>query len=103
MKAKYEADKDLVQGNGKRRLEYTIVRSTWYGDVESVGEIRAELAGFEPRISLEDVADVLVACVENPATVGCVFEISGGEAPIQEAVKKSAEEKVDSLGRCLDR
>jgi len=40
----------------------------------------------------------LVACVENPATVGCVFEISGGEVPIQDAVKKVAEEKVDSFG-----
>lgn len=98
MKAKYEADKDLVEGNGKRGLEYTIVRSTWYGDGERMGKIRAGLAGIEPRISRGDVADVLVACVENPATVGCVFEISGGEVPIQDAVKKVAEEKVDSFG-----
>jgi len=98
MKAKYEADKDLVEGNGKRGLEYTVVRSTWYGNGERMGKIRAGLAGIEPRISREDVADVLVVCVENPATVGCVFEISGGEVPLQDAVKKVAEEKVDSFG-----
>ncbi|KAI2603647.1 NAD-dependent epimerase/dehydratase [Hypoxylon sp. NC1633] len=101
MKAKYDADKDLVEGNGKRGLEYTIIRPTWYGDGEGTGKIKAGLAGFEPKVSREDVADVFVACVENSATVGCVFEISGGEVPIQDAVKKVAEEKIDSFGEML--
>jgi hypothetical protein len=47
-----------------------------------MGKIRARLAGIKPRISREDVADMLVACVKNPAIVGCVFEISGKEVPI---------------------
>jgi hypothetical protein len=82
IKAKYKADKDLVKGNRKRGLEYTIVRPMWYGNGERMGKIRAGLAGIESRISREDIADVLVTCVENPITVGYVFEISGGEVPI---------------------
>lgn len=97
MKAKYEADKNLVEGNGKRGLEYTIVRPTWYGDVQRTGKVKAGLVGFEPKVSREDVADVLVACVENPATVGCVFHVSAGVVPIQDAVKKVAEEKVNTF------
>ncbi|RDW75519.1 hypothetical protein BP6252_06661 [Coleophoma cylindrospora] len=98
MKAKFEADKDLVEQNSRRGLEYTIIRPTWYGDGEPTGKIKAGLAGFSPKVSRKDVADVFVVCIENPTTVGCVFEVSGGEVSIKEAVQRVAEEKVDSFG-----
>lgn len=98
MKAKFEADKDLVEGNKRRGLLFTIIRPTWYGEGGRAGKVSAGLASFEPKVRREDVADVLVACVENPATVGCVFEVSGGEVLIEDAVRKVAEEKIDSFG-----
>jgi nucleoside-diphosphate-sugar epimerase len=98
MKAKFEADKDLVEGNQQRGLQFTIIRPTWYGDTGRTGKVRAGLANIEPKVSREDVADVFVACVENPATAGCVFEVSGGEVVIEDAVRKVAEEKIDSFG-----
>lgn len=97
MKAKFEADKDLVEQNSRRGLEYTIIRPTWYGDEEPTGKVKAGLAGIFPKVNRKDVADVFVECVENPATVGCVFEVSGGEVPIKEAVQLVAEEKVNSF------
>lgn len=39
----------------------------------------------------------LVACIENSAIVGCVQRVSGGEVPVKEAVRRVAEEKVDSF------
>lgn len=98
MKAKFEADKDLVDQNSRRRLEYTVIRPTWYGDGEPTGKIKAGLSGFSPKVNRKDVADVFVACIENPATIGCVFEVCGGEDPIKEAVGRVAEEKVDCFG-----
>jgi nucleoside-diphosphate-sugar epimerase len=98
VKAKFEADKDLVEQNSKRGLEYTIIRPTWYGDGEPTGKVKAGLTGISPKVSRKDVADVFVACIENPATIECVFEVSGGEVPINEAVQRVAEEKVDSFG-----
>lgn len=98
MKAKFEADKDLVEQNSRRGLEYTIIRPTWYGDGEPTGKFKAGLAGISPKVSRKDVADVSVACMENRGTIGCVFEVSGSEVPIKEAVRRIAEEKVDSFG-----
>ncbi|EXJ92607.1 hypothetical protein A1O3_01159 [Capronia epimyces CBS 606.96] len=98
VKAKFEADKDLVEQNSRRRLDYTIIRPTWYGDDEPTGKVKAGFAGFSPKVSRKDVADVFVACIENPATIGCVFEVSGGEVPIHEAVQRVAEDKVNTFG-----
>ncbi|TVY93375.1 UPF0659 protein [Lachnellula willkommii] len=98
MNAKFEADQDLVEQNARRGLEYTIIRHTWYGDEEPTGKVKAGWAGFSPKVSRKEVADVFVACIENPATIGCVFEVSGGEVPIKEAVQRVAEEKVNTFG-----
>jgi nucleoside-diphosphate-sugar epimerase len=97
MAAKFEADKDLVEQNTRRALDYTIVRPTWYGEDVRAGKINTGKTGFSTRVSREDVADVIVACVENPATIGCVFEVTGGDVPIKEAVNHIAEEKVNSF------
>ncbi|TVY82996.1 UPF0659 protein [Lachnellula suecica] len=98
MDAKFQADKNLVEENGRRGLEYTIVRPTWYNEGGSTGKVSAGKVGTSPKISREDVADVFVACLENPGTVGCVFEVVGGETLVEEAMKRVAEEKVDSFG-----
>lgn len=101
MQAKFEADKDLVEENERRGLQFTIIRPTWYENGEGAGrtgKVNAGPGSFEPKISREDVADVIVACVENPATMGCIFGVSGGKVGIEDAVRKVAEEKVNSFG-----
>lgn len=99
MEAKFAADKDLVEKNGTRRLEYTVIRPTWYDkDGRWTGKVNAGRVGTAPRISREDVADVFVACIENDGTIGRVFEVVGGDVPAEDAVRRVAEEKIDSFG-----
>ena len=95
MMAKYEADKDLVQQNGRRALDYTIVRPTWYGEGGQAKKIKAGKTGFSIKVSREDAADVLVACVENSATIGCVFEVTAGDIPTKQAVQRVLEEEIN--------
>lgn len=97
MEAKFEADKDLVEQNTDRALDYTIIRPTWYNDGGWTGKIRAGKVGTSPKVSREDVADVFVACIENHATIGQVFEVTGGDVPVEEAVRRVAEGNIDSF------
>jgi nucleoside-diphosphate-sugar epimerase len=100
MEAKFAADRDLVEGNAKRGLEYTIIRPTWYdNDGEWTGKVSAGRVGMIPKVSREDVADVFVACIENDETIGRVFEVVGGDVPVEDAVRRAAEEKIDSFGK----
>jgi nucleoside-diphosphate-sugar epimerase len=97
MEAKYTADKDLVERNSVRALEYTIIRPTWYNEGGWTGKINAGKVGTSPKVSREDVADVFVACIENIATAGLVFEVTGGDIPVTEAVRRIGEEKINSF------
>lgn len=97
MEAKFGADKNLVEGNAKRGLEYTVIRPTWYNEGGWTGKVEAGKVGFAPKISREDVADVFVACVENSDTIGRVFEVKGGSVPVEDAVRRVAADKVDSF------
>ena len=97
LEAKLEADKNLVEQNTTRALDYTIVRPTWYNGGGWTGKIKAGQVGTSPKVSREDVADVFVACIENHDTIGLVFEVVGGDTPVDEAVRRVAEEKIDSF------
>jgi uncharacterized protein YbjT (DUF2867 family) len=44
---------------------------------------RLELGGQIPR---DDVAATLLACLDDPGTVGKEFDLLGGETPIAEAL-----------------
>jgi nucleoside-diphosphate-sugar epimerase len=97
MEAKFEADKDLVENNTKRALDYTVIRPTWYNQGGWTGKIEAGKVGTSPKISREDVADVFVACIENPGTIGRVFEVVGGNTTVEDAVKYVVEEKLNAF------
>jgi uncharacterized protein YbjT (DUF2867 family) len=81
--AKAEADRELA-GSG---LEFTIVRPGYLTDKTGTGRIEAarELnrRGEIPR---DDVAATLLACLDEPATIGKAFDVLGGETPIAEAL-----------------
>jgi uncharacterized protein YbjT (DUF2867 family) len=82
--AKAEADAQL-EASG---LDYTIVRPGGLTDDPGTGLIDAgrslERSGSVPR---DDVAATLVACLDEPATVGVSFDVLAGEFPIAEALR----------------
>jgi len=95
MKAKFEADKNLVEGNVKRGLKFTIIRPTWYNEGGWTGKVEAGKVGTAPKVSREDVADVFVSCVEESDTIGKIFEVKGGNVLVKDAVRRVAEDKID--------
>ena len=81
--AKYHADRILQSSS----LSYTIVRPGLLTDEPATGQIAA--AGkLEPgSISREDVAAVIVACLESAELTDKVFELTSGDSQIEDALK----------------
>jgi uncharacterized protein YbjT (DUF2867 family) len=83
--AKAEADAQL-EASG---LDYTIVRPGRLTDDPGTGLIDAarslERSG---EVAREDVAATLLACLDEPATVGASFDLLAGETPIAEALRE---------------
>ena len=86
LKAKHEADKELKFSG----LAYTILRPGALTNEPGTGKITAkELLDSNERsrsISREDVAHTLAACLDHRHTENKVFELVGGETPIDEAL-----------------
>lgn len=82
LRAKLAAELDLVE----RPLAWTVLRPGRLTDDPGTG--RVTLADRVPRgdVTRDDVAAVLVALLDAPATAGRVLELVGGEAPVAEAV-----------------
>src|SRR3954451_19923988 len=83
LEAKAEADAALTESG----LDYTIVRPGGLTDDPGSGTIDAaeDLARYG-RIPRDDVAATLLACLEEPATVGKAFDLLAGETPIPDAL-----------------
>lgn len=96
-KAKLDADKELVTGNAKRGLEYTIVRPGLLSDEAGQGKVRAGKVGHGGSISREDVASVVVAALKNKDTIGLAFDVLNGDGAVSvtDAVAKVAQNKED--------
>jgi len=86
--AKRAADDYLERSS----LDGTILRPTSLTDEEGTGRIAAafEPAGGGPDIPRADVAQAVVACLDDDATVGYTMELYGGETPIATAVHPDA-------------
>lgn len=97
MRAKFAADRDLVTGNARRGLEYTIVRPGGLTLEKGTGKVSAGKVHSKATVSREDVAEVVVRCIEESGTVGLAFDVVGGETPITEAVAKVAEDKTNTF------
>ncbi|KAF2194075.1 Rossmann-fold NAD(P)(+)-binding protein [Zopfia rhizophila CBS 207.26] len=95
MKAKLAADIELRTGNSERKLDYTIVRPGGLSDEPGKGTISAGKVHLGTMVSREDVARVVMECMENEMTVGLAFDVVGGDTPIAEAVGKVSKEKID--------
>lgn len=87
-RAKGEADAHLMASG----LDWVIVRPGRLTDEPGREAIRAapSLAGTEgpDEISRDDVASVLVRCVDHLGVVGVAFEILAGDVPIQRALDR---------------
>jgi nucleoside-diphosphate-sugar epimerase len=82
--AKADADRELAESG----LDYTIVRPGRLTDDDGTGLIEAapELERRD-EIPRNDVAEVLLGCLDDPGTIGKAFDVLSGETPIAEALR----------------
>lgn len=81
--AKYYADMWLKSTD----LDYTIIHPGTLSNEDGTGKIAAATELERADIPREDVARVILACLENETTIGKEFQITGGDTPVDEAVK----------------
>lgn len=82
LRAKGKADEEL-RGSG---LDYSIVRPTGLTDEPGAGAVEIAEQVERGQISREDVASVLVAVLDEPASIGKTFALGPGDVPIEDAV-----------------
>jgi nucleoside-diphosphate-sugar epimerase len=97
MKAKLDADTELVSGNEKRGLRYTIVRPGQLTEEAGVGTVSAGKVHLGTPISREDVAKTVMECIENDGTIGMAFDVVGGNVDIKKAVDGVVSGKQDTF------
>ncbi|WP_042224313.1 SDR family oxidoreductase [Oceanobacillus manasiensis] len=81
--AKHYADEWLQATD----LDYTIIHPGGLTNEQGTGQIQAGMDVNRGEISREDVAKVIVACLEDDKTIGKEFQIVNGDTPIKEAVQ----------------
>lgn len=78
---------DYLRGSS---LSETILRPTTLTDEAGTGRVAsffAPTSGTGENISRDDVAEAVVACLNEDASIGQVIELYGGKTPIEEAIK----------------
>ncbi|MEU8300560.1 SDR family oxidoreductase [Micromonospora sp. NPDC048909] len=82
LRAKKAAEDDVTS----RDLDWTVLRPGRLTDEQPTG--RVTLARHAPRgaVTRADVAQVLVALLDRPASAGRILELVGGNTPLGEAV-----------------
>jgi uncharacterized protein YbjT (DUF2867 family) len=97
-RAKGAADEHLERSG----LEHVIVRPGRLTDEPGRERIRAavslEGSPGPPHISRDDLASVLVRCLDHPGVIGMTFEILEGETPIQEALDQLSAWRAEAEG-----
>jgi nucleoside-diphosphate-sugar epimerase len=84
LEAKRDADDELRRSG----LDWTIVKPGHLTDAPGTGLIdAAPTLGRRGEIPREDVAAVLVACLDAPNTIRAEFEVLSGSTPIEPAVR----------------
>ena len=84
MRVKKMADVTLAESN----LDWVILRPGTLTDEKGSGLVRTGLAIPYGDISRDDVAATLAELVEQPGVSRIIIELTGGEVPVQEAVKQ---------------
>jgi uncharacterized protein YbjT (DUF2867 family) len=87
LRAKAAAEEDLRA----RDLDWTVLRPGRLTDEPGTGRVRLAAKVTRGAVSRDDVAAVLVALLDTPATAGLTLELVGGDKPVGEAVAASLE------------
>lgn len=82
LRAKARADEAVMASD----LDWTVVRPGRLTDDEPVGAVRLDRRVERGEIPRADVAAVLAHVLHDDRTVGHVFEVVGGDTPIDEAI-----------------
>lgn len=82
VKAKRDADAALRSSD----LDWTIVRPGGLTDDEPTGNVSLAESVDRAEIPRGDVAAVIAAAIDEPATIGQQWEVVGGSTPIAEAI-----------------
>jgi uncharacterized protein YbjT (DUF2867 family) len=80
--AKAEADERLIESG----LDYTIVRPGGLTDDPGTGRVKVGTDIARGQVPRDDVAAVVLAVLEQPGSIGKVFELVSGDTPVEEAV-----------------
>lgn len=91
LRAKGAADEYVRR---RTTLDATIVRPGLLRDEPGTGRVRISSVTGHGSIPREDVAAVLLAVLDTPATAGQTFEVISGETLIAEAVDQSAANQI---------
>jgi uncharacterized protein YbjT (DUF2867 family) len=84
LEAKAEADRALVASG----LDYTIVRPGSLTDDPGTGKVELHTdPGGSGQIPRDDVAAILLGCLDIPETTGLTFEAFSGSEPIEAALR----------------
>jgi len=87
LRAKAEAD-DALRNSG---LDWTIVRPGHLTDEPGTGRVDVSTTlGRRADVPRDDVALVLLECLQAPNTIGVTFELFAGDVPAREAVRSLA-------------
>lgn len=97
MEAKFAADRSLVTENGRRGLDYTIVRPTGLSNDGGKGRIAAGKVHLNQVISREDVASVVLECMKQEGTIGLAIDCVGGDTPIADAIAEVVKGRIDAF------
>lgn len=100
LKAKFEADRDLVTQNERRKLKYTIVRPGGLTEDDTEDRLRAGKVGLTGMISRVNLAKTLRAVMENSHAEGLAFDVHGpgdNALPIVDAVQRVADRREDTF------
>ncbi|HSK55316.1 MAG TPA: NAD(P)H-binding protein [Jiangellales bacterium] len=85
LRAKAAAEADLVS----RDLDWTVLRPGRLTDDPGTGFVQLERRVSRGSVPRDDVAAVLVALLDEPASAGLVLELVLGDVPVAEAVRRA--------------
>jgi nucleoside-diphosphate-sugar epimerase len=83
LRAKDAADQDVMARDG---LDWTILRPGRLTNDPAAGTVTLAESVQPGAVTRDDVAAVLVALLDRPDTAKCVYELVGGDTPIDEAL-----------------